>query len=109
MAAASTTCFKNRSYPGGSDGVGDMHHHRMPHDNRRPRSSDKVGMRYFHHPRNKFYCLTVGADRFWSLGSDDIKDPVTACDDDSAPLTGVAPFSYFEVLRRDALTGCPRY
>ena len=62
-----------------------MHHHRALHDNHCPRYFDKVGMRYSHRPRNKFYCPTVGADRFWSLGPDNIKDPVTACDDSSAP------------------------
>ena len=104
------TCFKkNQGYLGDSDGVGDMRHHRMPHDNRRPRCSNKVGMRYFHHPRNKFHCPTIGADRFWSLGPDDIKDPTTACDDSSALLTGVTPSCYFKILRQNAFTGYPRY
>ena len=103
------TCFKkNRSYPGGSNGARDMRHHRMLHDNHRPKCSDKVGMRYFHRPRNKFYYPTIGVDRFWSLGPDD-HFWSTACDDNSAPLTGVAPFSYSKILGWNALTGCPRY
>ena len=92
------TCIKkNRRYPGGHDGTGGMHHHRVLHDNHRPRYSDKIGMRYFHRPRNKFY------------GPDDVKKPTTACDDNSAPLTGVTPFNYSEILGRNALTGCFYY
>ena len=70
----------------------------MFHDRRHPKCSGKVGMRYFHRPRNKLYCPTIGADRFWSLGPDDVKNPATACDDNSAPLTGVAPFSYSKIF-----------
>ena len=62
-------------------------------------TTDKVGMCYFHHPRNKFYCPTVSTDRFWSFGPDDIKDPATACDDSSALLTGVTPSCYSKILR----------
>ena len=86
-----------------------MRHYRVLRDNHRPRCSGKVGMRYFHRPHNKFYCPTGGADRFWSLGPDDIKDPATACDDSSAPLTGVAPSSYPKILRQNAFTSCPYY
>ena len=104
------TCIKkNRRYLGGRDGAGGMRHHRVLHDNHHPRYSGKVGMRYFHRPRNKFYCPTVGADRFWSLGPDDVKNLATACDDNSASLTGVAPFSYSKILRRNVLVGCPHY
>ena len=66
-------------------------------------------MRYFYHPRNKFYCPTVDADRFWSLGPDGIKDPATACDDSSALLTGITPPCYSEILGQDNFTGGPRY
>ena len=96
---------KNRSYPGGSDGAGDMRHHRVLHDNHHPRYFGKVGMRYFHRPRNKFYCPAVSANLLWSLDPDDVKKPATAYDDNSTPLTGVASFNYFEILGRNALTG----
>ena len=66
-------------------------------------------MRYFHRPRNKFYCPTVDADRFWSFGPNDIKDPATACDDSSALLTGVTPSCYSKILRQNVFTGGPRY
>ena len=66
-------------------------------------------MRYFHRPRNKFYCSTVSADRLWSLNPDDVKKPATAYDGNSTPLTGVAPFNYFKILGQDALTGQFRY
>ena len=66
-------------------------------------------MRYFHQPRNKFYCPTDSADCFWSLGPDDVKKPATACDDNTAPFTGVTLFNYSKILRRNALTGCFHY
>ena len=100
---------KNRKYPRCRDGAGGMHHHRVLHDNHHPRYFGKVGMRYFHHPRNKFYCPTVSADRFLSLGLDDVKNSVTACDDNSAPLTDVTPFNYSEILGWNTLTSYFRY
>ena len=104
------TCFKkNRSYPGGSDGAGDMRHHRVLRDNHRPRYSGKVGMRYFHRPRNKFYCPTVDADRLWSLGPDGVKDPVMAYDVYSALLTGITPPCCSEIRRQNNFTNSPRY
>ena len=64
----------------------------------------KVGMRYFRHPRNKFYCLAVSADCLWSLDPDDVKRSATAYDDNSTPLTGVTSFNYSEILGWNALT-----
>ena len=66
-------------------------------------------MRYFHRPRNKFYCPTDSADHFWSLDPNDVRKPTTACDDNSFPLTGVTPFNYSKILGRNALIGCFRY
>ena len=100
---------KNRNYPGGSGGAEDMRHRHVLHDNHHPRYFGKVGMRYFHRPRNKFYCPAVSVDRFWSLGPDDIKNPATACDDNSAPLTGVTPFNYSKIRMRNALIDCFHY
>ena len=81
----------------------------MHHDGRHPRRSGKVGMRYFHRPRNKFYCPTVNADRLWSLGPDGVKDPVMACDVYSALLTGITPPCYSEILGQNNFTDGPRY
>ncbi|XP_073109145.1 large ribosomal subunit protein uL15x-like [Elaeis guineensis] len=110
MAAATTTCIKkNRKYPEGRDDAGGMHHHRVLHDDHHPKYFGKVGMRYFHHPRNKFYSPTVSADRLWSLDPDDVKKPATVYDDDSTPLIGVASFNYSKILGRNALTGWFHY
>ena len=81
----------------------------MHHDGRHPRRSGKVGMRYFHRPRNKFYCPTVDADRLWSLGPDGVKDPVMAYDDCSALLTGITPPCYSKIRGQNNFTDSPRY
>ena len=109
-AAVAKTCFKkNRSHLGSGSDARDVPHLRMPHDSRHPKCSGKVGMRYFHRPRNRFHCPTIDAGRSWSLGPNGIKDPATACDDSSALLTGITPPCYSEILGRNALTGCPYY
>ena len=86
-----------------------MHHHHVLSDNCHPRYFDEVSMRYFHRPRNKFYCSAVSADRLWSLDPDDVEKPATAYDGNSTPLTGVIPFNYLEILEQDVLTGWFRY
>ena len=78
-------------------------------DDHRPRRSGKVGMRYFHRPRNKFYCPTVNTDRLWSLGPYGVKDPVMACDVYSALLTGITPPCCPEIRGQNNFPDSPRY
>ncbi|CBI34865.3 unnamed protein product, partial [Vitis vinifera] len=56
-----------------------MHHHRILFDKYHPGYFGKVGMRYFHKLRNKFYCPIVNIDKLWSM------------------------FGYFKVLGKGAL------
>nr|XP_029117472.1 60S ribosomal protein L27a-2-like [Elaeis guineensis] len=101
--AAMTTCFKkNRKHPGGRGNTGGMHHHRILSDKYHPEYFGKVGMRYFHHLRNKFYRLTVNVDRLRPLIPDDVKKSAVARGDNSAPSIGVTQFGYFKILERDA-------
>ncbi|CBI14967.3 unnamed protein product, partial [Vitis vinifera] len=49
-----------------------MHHHRILFDKYHPGYFGKVGMRYFHKLRNKFYCPIVNIDKLWSLIPQDV-------------------------------------
>ncbi|XP_042976754.1 uncharacterized protein LOC122307745 [Carya illinoinensis] len=42
-----------------------MHHHHILFDKYHPGYFGKVGMRYFHKLRNKFYCPIVNVDKLW--------------------------------------------
>ncbi|XP_073109316.1 large ribosomal subunit protein uL15y-like [Elaeis guineensis] len=101
--AAMTARFKkNRKHPGGRGNTGGMHHHRILSDKYHPEYFGKVGMRYFHRLRNKFYRLAVNIDRLRSLIPDDIKKSAVACGDNSTPSIGVTQFGDFKILKRDA-------
>ncbi|KAK4773332.1 hypothetical protein SAY87_028351 [Trapa incisa] len=65
--------------------TGGMHHHRILFDKYHPGYFSKVGMRYFHKLRNKFYCPIVNIDRVWSLVPEDVKAKAST---DIAPREG---------------------
>ncbi|XVE85147.1 hypothetical protein DITRI_Ditri17bG0068500 [Diplodiscus trichospermus] len=77
-----------------------MHHHRILFDKYHPGYFGKVGMRYFHKLRNKFYCPIVNIDKLWSLVPQDAK---AKANKDSAPLIDVTQFGYFKVLGKGVL------
>ncbi|PPE01713.1 hypothetical protein ES288_D02G197900v1 [Gossypium darwinii] len=77
-----------------------MHHHRILFDKYHPGYFEKVGMRYFHKLRNKFYCPIVNIDKLWSLVPQDVK---AKANNDSASMIDVTRFGYFKVLRKGVL------
>ncbi|KAL5717123.1 60S ribosomal protein L27a-3 [Ranunculus cassubicifolius] len=77
-----------------------MHHHRILFDKYHPGYFGKVGMRYFHKLRNKFYCPTVNIDKLWSMVPQEIKDKATPT---NAPVIDVSQLGYFEVLGKGML------
>ncbi|MFQ6666721.1 hypothetical protein Gotur_032974 [Gossypium turneri] len=77
-----------------------MHHLRILFDKYHPGYFGKVGLRYFHKRRNKFYCPIVNIDKLWSLGPQDVK---AKANQDSAPMIDVTRFGYFKVLRKGVL------
>ena len=91
---------KHRKHPGGRGNAGGMHHHRILFDKYHPGYFGKVGMRYFHKLRNKFYCPIVNIDKLWSLIPQDVKDKASP---ENAPLIDVTQFGYFKVLGKGAL------
>ncbi|PQM42987.1 60S ribosomal protein L27a-2 [Prunus yedoensis var. nudiflora] len=80
-----------------------MHHHRILFDKYHPGYFGKVGMRYFHKLRNKFYCPIVNVDKLWSLVPQEAKDKAAANKGNDVPLIDVTQFGYFKVLGKGAL------
>ncbi|KAK9271802.1 hypothetical protein L1049_002166 [Liquidambar formosana] len=74
--------------------------HRILFDKYHPGYFGKVGMRYFHKLRNKFYCPIVNIDKLWSLVPKDVKDKASPA---NAPLIDVTQFGYFKVLGKGVL------
>ncbi|CAH9072168.1 unnamed protein product [Cuscuta epithymum] len=93
---------KHRKHPSGRGNAGGMHHHRILFDKYHPGYFGKVGMRYFHKLRNKFFCPTVNIDKIWSLLPPEAKEKA-AKSKDSAPLVDVTQFGYFKVLGKGVL------
>ncbi|OMO94494.1 Ribosomal protein L18e/L15P [Corchorus olitorius] len=63
-----------------------MHHHRIFFDKYHPGYFGKVGMRYFHKLRNKFYCPIININKLWSLIPEDVKAKTNK---DSAPMIDI--------------------
>ncbi|KAK4801110.1 hypothetical protein SAY86_021597, partial [Trapa natans] len=80
--------------------AGGMHHHRILFDKYHPGYFGKVGMRYFHKLRNKFYCPIMNIDRVWSLVPEDVKAKAST---DKAPVIDATQFGYFKVLGKGVL------
>ncbi|GAV64599.1 Ribosomal_L18e domain-containing protein [Cephalotus follicularis] len=93
---------KHRKHPGGRGNAGGLHHHRILFDKYHPGYFGKVGMRYFHKLRNKFYCSIVNVDKLWSLVPKDVKDTASLVDN-QVPLIDVTQFGYFKVLGKGVL------
>ncbi|KAL2229595.1 UNVERIFIED_CONTAM: 60S ribosomal protein L27a-2 [Sesamum indicum] len=77
-----------------------MHHHCILFEKYHPGYFGKVGMRYFHKLRNKFFCPTVNIDKLWSMVPQEVKDNASK---DNVPLIDVMQFGYFEVLGKGSL------
>ena len=86
-----------------------MHHHHILSDNYHPRYFDKVSMRYFHRPRNKFTVPMSAPTASGPSTPTMSRNPSWLMTATPPPLTGVAPLNYFEILGQDALTGWFRY
>ncbi|KAL2539573.1 60S ribosomal protein L27a-2 [Abeliophyllum distichum] len=80
-----------------------MHHHRILFDKYHPGYFGKVGMRYFHKLRNKFFCPTVNIDKLWSLVPPEVKVQAQAQKGSAVPVIDVTHFGYFKVLGKGVL------
>ncbi|KAM0039857.1 putative ribosomal protein L18e/L15P [Helianthus debilis subsp. tardiflorus] len=83
-----------------------MHYHRILFDKYHPSFFGKVGMRYFHRFRNKFYCSIVNVDKIWSMVLQEVKDKASA---DKVPVVDVTQLGYFKVLGEGMVVGTSGY
>jgi large subunit ribosomal protein L27Ae len=87
---------KHRKHPGGRGNAGGQHHHRIMFDKYHPGYFGKVGMRYFHLNKNKYFCPVINLDKIWTLVGDDAraeaaKDTSTAPRILQGPRKGTTP------------------
>ncbi|MFS7986072.1 putative ribosomal protein L18e/L15P [Helianthus anomalus] len=87
--------IKHRKHPGGRGNIRGIHHHRIMFDMYHPDFFGKVGMRYLHRLRNKFYCPIVKMDKLWSMVPQEVKDKASA---DKVLVVDVTQLGYFKVL-----------
>jgi len=66
----------------------------------------KVGMRYFHLSKNKYFCPIVNLDKLWSLVGEEAR-LTAAKDSTSAPVIDVTQHGYFKVLGKGQLPQQP--
>ncbi|EFJ35822.1 hypothetical protein SELMODRAFT_165371 [Selaginella moellendorffii] len=95
---------KHRKHPGGRGNAGGLHHHRILFDKYHPGYFGKVGMRYFHLNRNKYYRPTVNVEKLWSLVPEDVKAQVKKGGKE-APLIDVTEHGFFKVLGKGRVSG----
>ena len=77
-----------------------MHHHRILFDKYHPGYFGKVGMRYFHKLRNKFFSPKLKVENLWSLLPQEVKDTASK---DNVPLIDVTQYGFFKALGKGVL------
>ncbi|KAJ7569870.1 hypothetical protein O6H91_01G098400 [Diphasiastrum complanatum] len=92
---------KHRKHPGGRGNAGGLHHHRILFDKYHPGYFGKVGMRYFHLNKNKYFCPTVNVDKLWTLIPEEVRQKVSG--HEKAPLLDVTHHGFFKVLGKGDL------
>ena len=97
---------KHRKHPGGRGNAGGQHHHRILMDKYHPGYFGKVGMRYFHLNKNKYFCPIINLDKIWSLIGEEARIEA-AKDSSSAPVIDVTNHGYFKVLGKGELPKQP--
>lgn len=66
----------------------------------------KVGMRYFHLNKNKYFCPIINLDKIWTLVGEDARI-AAAKDSGNAPVIDVTQHGYFKVLGKGELPAQP--
>ena len=97
---------KNRKHPGGRGNAGGFNHHRINFDKFHPGHFGKVGMRYFHLTRHKYWCPTINVDKLWSLVSEQTR-MVYKDKTGTAPVIDVVKAGYYKVLGKGLLPKQP--
>ncbi|KAL6774357.1 RPL27A [Auxenochlorella protothecoides x Auxenochlorella symbiontica] len=97
---------KHRKHPGGRGNAGGQHHHRIMMDKYHPGYFGKVGMRYFHLNKNKYFQPIINLDKIWSLVGESARVEA-AKDTSSAAVIDVTQHGYFKVLGKGQLPEQP--
>jgi len=97
---------KHRKHPGGRGNAGGMHHHRIMMDKYHPGFYGKVGMRYLHLNKNKYFCPIINLDKIWTLVSEEER-LAAAKDTSTAPVIDVTQHGFFKVLGKGELPQQP--
>ena len=95
---------KHRKHPGGRGNAGGQHHHRIMWDKYHPGYFGKVGMRYFHKTKQKFFCPTVNVDKLWSLVSPQTR---ASAPKGKAPVIDCVRAGFYKVLGKGELPNQP--
>jgi large subunit ribosomal protein L27Ae len=66
----------------------------------------KVGMRYFHLSKNKYFCPVINLDKLWTLVGEEGRLEA-AKDTAAAPVIDVTQHGYFKVLGKGQLPSQP--
>merc|ERR1719240_1928730 len=91
---------KHRKHPGGRGNAGGQHHHRIMWDKYHPGYFGKVGMRYFHKTKQKFFCPTINVEKLWTLVSEEAR---TTCPKGKAVVIDCIINGIFKVLGKGEL------
>merc|ERR1711998_166147 len=97
---------KHRKHPAGRGNAGGQHHHRIMMDKYHPGYFGKVGMRYFHKPKNMFHKPVVNVDKLWTLVSSQTQVKY-ADKKDKAPIIDCTKAGVFKVLGKGKLPEQP--
>merc|ERR1711972_939377 len=95
---------KHRKHPGGRGNAGGQHHHRIMMDKYHPGYFGKVGMRYFHKTKNKFFCPTINVEKLWTLTTVEAREAATT---EAAPVIDCVNNGIFKVLGKGELEKIP--
>ncbi len=81
---------KHRKHPGGRGLAGGQHHHRIHMDKYHPGYFGKVGMRYFHLNKNKYWQPTINLEKLIALIPTELQS--------KTPVVDVLKLGYGKVL-----------
>ena len=97
---------KHRKHASGRGNAGGQHMHRIAFDKYHPGYFGKVGMRYFHLNKNKYFCPIINLDKIWTLVGEEARLEA-AKDTSTAPVIDVTQHGYFKVLGKGDLPNQP--
>jgi len=88
--------------------AGGQHHHRTNVDKYHPGYFGKVGMRYFHKSKGRFWKPIINLDKLWALVPEEKRDAyVNGKKTDTAPVLDLLALGYSKVLGKGRIPEIP--